>query len=299
MSATPAEFLAYLSERKAEVDAILARHLPPADGPVPEFHVALRDALDGAGKRVRPILVLAVADLLKRPHAEVEHLAVAVEFIHSASLALDDLPSMDDARVRRGRPALHVKHGEALTILASVALLMSSTSIVARGLESSRLDKNERMRVLSEVGDTIGFDGMAVGQWADLSKMGPGADLRIIEFIHRRKTGKLFDLCLSGAARSCRASAADSAALEAFGKNVGLAFQVKDDLLDRRGDPTVLGKESRKDRHKTTFVDLAGEAAATKLLHELIDTAIASLALFGPRARWLRALAEYVRDRER
>lgn len=299
MSATAAEFLAYLAQRKGEVDAILARHLPAPDPIAPEFAAALSDALAGAGKRVRPILVLAVADLLKRPHSDVEHLAVAVEFIHSASLALDDLPAMDDAKLRRGLPALHVKHGPALAILASVALLMSSTSILARGLESSRLDKHERMRVLAGLGDTVGFDGMAIGQWADLSKMGPSADLRTIEFIHRRKTGKLFDLCLTGAARLCRASAADAAALEAFGKNVGLAFQVKDDLLDRRGDPAVLGKEANKDRRKTTFVDLAGEAAATKLLHELIDTAIGSLALFGERAKWLRALAEYVRDRER
>jgi geranylgeranyl pyrophosphate synthase len=294
-----AEFARYLADRRGAVEAILARHLPAAAGPIPDFHAAIRDAVAGAGKRVRPILVLAVADLLERPHSDVEHLAAAVEFVHSASLALDDLPAMDDAMLRRGEPALHVKHGEALAILASIALLMSSTAIVARGLESSRLDKNERMRVLALLGDTVGFDGMAAGQWADLSKMGPGADLKVIEFIHRRKTGKLFDLCLTGAARLCRASDADYAALEAFGKNVGLAFQVKDDLLDLRGDAAVLGKEARKDRHKTTFVDLAGEAAATKLLHELIDTALGSLALFGSRSKWLRALAEYVRDRDR
>lgn len=299
MSATAAEFLGYLGKRKEEVDALLARHLPAPEALAPEFAAAVADALAGGGKRVRPILVLAVADLLKRPHSDVEHLAVAVEFIHSASLALDDLPAMDDAKLRRGLPALHVKHGESLAILASIALLMSSTAIVARGLESSRLDKDERMRVLASLGDTVGFDGMAIGQWADLSKMGPSASLRTIEFIHRRKTGNLFALCLEGAARLCRAGAAESAALAAFGKNVGLAFQVKDDLLDRAGDPAVLGKDSQKDRHKTTFVDLAGEPAATKLLHELIDTAIGSLALFGERAKWLRALAEYVRDRER
>ncbi len=291
---------AYLVERKSEVDAILARCLVDAAGrtsAVPDFHAALSDALLSSGKRVRPILVLAVADLLKRPHAEVESLAVAVEFIHSASLALDDLPAMDDAKLRRGQPALHVKHGQALAILAAVALLMSSTAVVARGLATSRLDKNERVKLLEMLGETVGFDGMAAGQWADLSKMGPSADLRMIEFIHRRKTGRLFDLCLSGAALLCRASDAEAAALAAFGKNLGLAFQVKDDLLDVDGDATTLGKDTKKDHHKTTFVDLAGKDAAKKLLDELIATATSSLALFGERGKWLKALALYVRDR--
>jgi geranylgeranyl diphosphate synthase type II len=288
----------YLKARRDEVDERIARHLPAAMAPIPDFAGAVRDALDGSGKRVRPILVLEVASVLKRPAADVEALAVAVEFVHSASLALDDLPSMDDATLRRGKPALHKTHGEALTILAAVALLMESSAVLARGLARSRLDKEERVALLAALGATVGFDGMAAGQWADLSQMRAGADLRTIEFIHRRKTGMLFDLALSGAARLCRAAPAERAALEAYGRNLGLAFQVKDDLLDVEGDPARLGKDANADRHKTTFVDLAGRASAHALLDELIATAIASLALFGERGRRLEQLALYVRDRD-
>lgn len=291
------ELAAYLAARRTAVDALLERHLPPAEGFAAEFHAAIRDAVKGGGKRVRPILVLEVADVLKRPASDVEALAVAVEFIHSASLVLDDLPSMDDAKLRRGLPALHVKHGESLAILAAVSLLMSSTEIVASGLKDSRLDKNARTAVLELVGQTVGFDGMGAGQWADLAKMGPSADLRTVEYIHRRKTGRLFDLALKGAAMLCRAGTAESAALEAYGRNLGLAFQVKDDVLDVEGDPEQLGKAKNQDRHKTTFVDLAGLPRAKALLDELVATAIDSLGIFGARGKWLKALAMYVRDR--
>lgn len=297
----------YVSRRCRTVNETLTHYLPGAKteetrarvDPVANYRAAIRDAIHGAGKRIRPILVLAVADLLRRPHADVEPLAVAVEFIHCASLALDDLPCMDDAKLRRGRPALHVKYGEPAAILAAMALLMESVAIVGRGLATSRLGASERTRVVEMVGATVGFDGMPAGQAADLAAMGPGAPLSVVEFVHRRKTGLLFDLALSGAAILCRAGDADAAALGAYGKNLGLAFQVKDDLLDVEGDANTLGKDARMDVHKTTFVDLAGVDAARHLLVELTDTAIASLSMFGDRAKWLRDLVFYVRDRRR
>lgn len=287
----------YLRERRALVDAILARHLPSPSGPAPDFQQAVHAAVEGAGKRLRPILVLAVADLLSRPHAEVEHLASAVEFVHSASLALDDLPCMDDATLRRGKPALHVRFGEALTILAAVALLMGSAELLARGLADSRLDKDARAGLMALLGATCGFDGMAAGQWADLSKMGPQAPLATVEFIHRRKTGRLFELCLRGAAILCRANEAQTAALDAYGRNLGLAFQVKDDLLDVECSPEQLGKDAGQDEGKTTFVDIAGVEPARALVAELIATAVESLAIFGKKAEPLVWLAHYVRDR--
>ncbi len=292
------DLAAYLNERRREVDAIVARFLPKPAPPIPDLGVALDDALAGGGKRIRPILVLAVADLLKAPHARVDFLAAAVEFIHSASLALDDLPSMDDSPTRRSQPALHVKHGEALAILAAIALLMGSVEVMAAGAAREKLKREKIAELLQLVGGTCGFDGMAAGQWADLSLLKPGAPLRTVEFIHRRKTGKLFELALRGSAIVLGANEAETAALDAYGKNLGLAFQVKDDLLDREGDAAKLGKPVRKDQGKTTFVDLAGRAAAHRLLDELVTTATDSLAIFGRRGEPLTALAAFVRDRE-
>lgn len=288
----------YLRERKAEVDAILARFLPPSAAPAAELHQAIAAALSGSGKRVRPILTLAVADLLGRPRAQVAFVAAAVEFIHSASLVLDDLPAMDDAQLRRGKPALHVQYGEALAILAAVALLMGATEVLARGAAEAKLKREAVAELLALAGSTVGWDGMAAGQWADLSKMAPGADLRTVEWVHRRKTGRLFELALRGAAVVCKANAGERAALDAYGKNLGLAFQVKDDLLDLESTAEQLGKDAGKDRGKATFVDLAGVPAARSLLGELVDTAVASVALFGNKAEVLRELARFVRDRE-
>lgn len=290
---------AFLLERKALVEDAIARHLPPRSAHAPELDDAIRYALSGSGKRVRPVLVFEAAELLKRPPARVDFLAAAVEFIHSASLVLDDLPSMDDAAKRRGQPAVHAKFGEALAILAAIALLMRATEVIAQGCERNKVARDVAMDLIAMASATVGADGMAAGQWADLAKMGAGASLTTIEFVHRRKTGRLFELSLRGSALLCGAHDAELAALDAYGKNLGLAFQVKDDLLDVEGDADALGKPAGKDREKTTFVDLAGLEPARALVRELIATASDALGLFGKRADRLQQLAVYVRDRDR
>lgn len=292
---------AFLLERKALVEDAIERHLPPRSAQAPELFDAMRYALSGSGKRVRPVLVFEAAELLKRPPARVDFLAAAVEFVHSASLVLDDLPSMDDAATRRGQPAVHAKYGEALAILAAIALLMRATEVVAQGCERAKVTREVATELIAMTSATVGADGMAAGQWADMSmtKQGAGASLSTIEFIHRRKTGRLFELSLRGSALLCGAHEAELAALDAYGKNLGLAFQVKDDLLDVEGDAAVLGKPAGKDREKTTFVDIAGIEPARALVRELIATASAALGLFGKRADRLQQLAAYVRDRDR
>ncbi|MBK6942225.1 MAG: polyprenyl synthetase family protein [Planctomycetes bacterium] len=290
---------AFLLERKALVEDAIERQLPPRSAQAPELFDAMRYALSGAGKRVRPVLVFEAAELLKRPAARVDFLAAAVEFIHSASLVLDDLPSMDDAATRRGQPAVHAKFGEALAILAAIALLMRATEVIAQGCVREKIAREVTAELIAMASATVGADGMAAGQWADLAKMGAGATLSTIEFVHRRKTGRLFELSLRGSALLCGAHDAELAALDAYGKNLGLAFQVKDDLLDVEGDAAVLGKPAGKDREKTTFVDLAGLEPARALVRELIATASDALGLFGKRADRLQQLATYVRDRDR
>lgn len=290
---------AFLLERKALVEDAIERSLPPRSAHAPELLDAMRYALSGAGKRVRPVLVFEAAELLKRPPARVDFLAAAVEFIHSASLVLDDLPSMDDAATRRGQPAVHAKYGEALAILAAIALLMRATEVIAQGCAREKIAREVTAELIAMASATVGADGMAAGQWADLAKMGAGATLSTIEFVHRRKTGRLFELSLRGGALLCGAHDAELAALDAYGKNLGLAFQVKDDLLDVEGDAAVLGKPAGKDREKTTFVDLAGLEPARALVRELIATASEALGLFGKRADRLQQLAAYVRDRDR
>ncbi len=290
---------AFLLERKVLVEDAIERHLPPRSAQAPELFDAMHYALSGSGKRVRPVLVFEAAELLKRPPARVDFLAAAVEFVHGASLVLDDLPSMDDAATRRGQPAVHAKYGEALAILAAIALLMRATEVIAQGCAREKVAREVTTELIAMASTTVGADGMAAGQWADLAKMGAGASLATIEFVHRRKTGRLFELALRGSALLCGAHEAELAALDAYGKNLGLAFQVKDDLLDVEGDARTLGKPAGKDRAKTTFVDIAGIEPARALVRELIATAGAALGLFGKRADRLQQLAAYVRDRDR
>jgi geranylgeranyl diphosphate synthase type II len=286
----------YFAERRARVEESLRASLeetPPAPLAEPVAR-AMRWALDSGGKRLRPILVLAVADLLRKKEAKVVRLAVGVELLHASSLVLDDLPAMDDGRMRRGRPTLHLAFDEGTAILASVALLALGFRAIARAAEEAGLPAAEAQELVAETADTVGLPGMAGGQYADLHAMKPGADLRTVEFVHSRKTGALFVFSLRSAARLLRARALEIASLEGYARNLGLAFQVTDDLLDREGDAATLGKDTSRDRGKTTFVDLCGVEEGKRLAAELLEAARGALEPFGERAEALRAIADFV-----
>jgi geranylgeranyl diphosphate synthase type II len=294
MTAAAAGFSALESALQARhrlVEEALRRHTAPlATGPVAD---ALQDALFAPAKRLRPILTLLVADVFRTPPEVVLPGACAVELVHTASLILDDLPSMDDATLRRGRPACHVTHGEANAILAAFALINRAFELLAQGWPGGP-DAALRVELSGTLAQAIGLEGLIAGQGMDLAMTGRRIDLKTLESIHSRKTGALFTAAAALGAQSARATAAERMALVAFAKNLGLAYQIVDDLIDATSDPAQAGKDVRQDARKTTFVSFAGVDGARQLASELVQASQGALRGLGPDAEPLRELARYV-----
>ena len=262
----------------------------PAAGPVAD---AVQDVLFAPAKRLRPILTLLVADVFKTPAEFVLPGACAIELVHTASLILDDLPSMDAASMRRGRPTCHLVHGESTAILAAFALINRGFEVLARGWPDGP-DAAGRASLAQSLAQAIGLDGLIAGQAMDLAMTGRSIDLKTLEYIHSRKTGALFIAAAAIGALAARASQTQHAALVAYAKNLGLAFQIVDDLIDATGDSQASGKDVRQDAGKTTFVSFAGVAGARQLAQELVTASIDALDGFGAGAEPLRELARYV-----
>jgi geranylgeranyl pyrophosphate synthase len=267
-------------------------------GRAPRVQSAIEDSLLAPGKRLRPILALMVAEVLRGDPESVLPAAGAIEMVHTASLILDDLPSMDDARARRGRPACHVAHGEATAILAAFALLNRAYEILAEGWPDGP-DAGVRCELARDLARAVGLDGMIAGQSEDLRLTDRAIDFQTLEFIHSRKTGALFTCAAALGAAGARASAAETAAVTAYAKNLGLAFQIVDDVIDVTGEAAAAGKDVGQDKKKTTFVSFSGVEGARQLAAELVHTSEEALRAFGPRAQPLRDLARYVVARKR
>ena len=277
---------AFFAEYQRSVDSELTR-LVPDSGDIVQRSMAY--TVQAPSKRVRPVLVLLCAELCGGRVARTLPVAASIELVHAASLILDDLPSMDDAPLRRGRPANHKQFGEAIAILAAFALLNLSFGTIAASCDpplSSRLSK-----LLS---DAVGIDGLVGGQAADLLATDQRIDFQLLERIHRGKTGALFVAAASAGALTAGANNDAVASLSAYAKNLGLAFQIIDDLLDVEGDPAETGKTVRADARKTTFVSFSGVSGARQLARELCDTADQALVPFGKRADRLRELSAFV-----
>jgi geranylgeranyl diphosphate synthase, type II len=218
--------------------------------------------------------------------------AAAIELVHTASLVLDDLPVMDNASLRRGQAANHLAFGEAIAILGAFGLLNEAFGVIARSYDPALA-----ARLAALVSDAIGRDGLIAGQAADLLATEQEIEFELLERIHRGKTGALFNASAVAGALTAGAEPDSLAALSAFAKNLGLAFQIVDDLLDVEGDPADTGKAVRKDARKTTFVSFSGVAGAHQLAAELCQTADRALAPFGRHADRLRELSAFVAAR--
>ncbi|HVQ54405.1 MAG TPA: polyprenyl synthetase family protein [Thermoanaerobaculia bacterium] len=246
------------------------------------------------GKRLRPLAALAAGELARADAAASTAVAVAVEYVHAASLVLDDLPSMDDAPRRRGRPALHRVHGVATAELAAVALLARAFELAA---DAPGMTPAARARVVSELAAAVGAAGCCAGQAADLSADPAAVHLDDLEAIHARKTGALFVAAVRCGAIAGGAGGSVLAGLTLYARNLGLAFQITDDLLDLEGDPTRMGKDAGRDAHRANFATVLGAESSRRLVEELLAAALGALAPFGRRGEVLADLARVVRDR--
>src|SRR6058998_613246 len=288
----------YFSSSRELIDNYL-RSLSERTGAPRPLIEPLRRSLLSSGKRVRGVLTLAVGEAAGCKAEKLVDAAAAMEMIHTCSLILDDLPAMDDALMRRGAPALHREFGEDLAILAAVALLNHAYGLVARNHAALAPRQWPMQQVIRRVVDAVGWDGAIAGQAVDLHSEGSALDFDTLEFIHSRKTGALFVAATAVGAMLGNISPAALQRIEVFAKNLGLAFQITDDVLDVVGTPEQLGKDVGKDAQRLTFVKLAGVEGAKKLSDELVETSLSAIANLGPPAAPLRELAVMVRDRVR
>jgi geranylgeranyl diphosphate synthase type II len=255
----------------------------------------MRYATLGSGKRVRPVLTLAVAELFgARASDDVIDVACAVELVHAASLALDDLPSMDDAALRRGRPTVHREFGESVAILAAFALLARSYQLVAGAAQRLGIRRYAPEDLVHHLAEAVGTGGLVGGQALDLTSKPEETGLDTLEYVHSHKTGALFLAAAELGAMAADARRRDLEAVGRYAKNLGLAFQIEDDLLDALASPEETGKDTRQDLGKATFVTLLGVEGARALADELLGFAVESIAHLGRRAEPLRWLADYV-----
>ena len=292
---TPVELKEYLARRKELVDAELRLRLPRLAPELAVLEEAMGYSLMAGGKRLRPILCMAGAELAGAAPESVLATACGLEFIHTYSLIHDDLPAMDDDDLRRGLPTCHKKYGEAVALLAGDGLLTEAFGLIAA---QARTHPAEAVvRVVALIARAVGASGMVGGQVADLGAEGrSGLKLPEIEFIHRRKTGALITVSLTSGAVLGGAGEGDLARIEDFGRKIGAAFQIADDLLDIEGETEVLGKPVGSDqaRGKATYPAVAGLEEARKKAKDLIDDGLSSLKSFPGEAEPLRALAGYI-----
>jgi len=293
------ELPADLFDLSARADAVLARALPPEDQPPAELHRAMRYAVLGGGKRLRPLLVYATGTTFGALLETLDASAAAVEIIHAYSLVHDDLPAMDDDSLRRGRPTCHVVFGEAMAILAGDALQALAFDVLAH---DAALDVDSRLHIemLRVLAVACGSHGMAGGQAFDLAAVGKKLTPAELERMHVHKTGALIraSVRLGAFAAGCE-DAAILDALERYGHCVGLAFQIRDDLLDIEGATEQLGKTAGKDvaAAKPTYPAILGVEASRHELAMLTEAALGAVDGLGSDARALRELARFVAER--
>lgn len=291
----------YLLEKRTLVDQSLDNYLPEMNGPKEELFKAMRYSLFAGGKRLRPILCIAAAEAVGGSHKDVMPVACAFEMIHTYSLIHDDLPAMDDDELRRGKPTNHMVFGEAIAILAGDGLLTEAFRIMA---SSQLLEKTgaERFRkVIEIVASASGAGGMVAGQALDIRAEGKKIDTSLMEIIHEHKTGALLRASVVAGAILGGGSERETESLEQYGKNIGLAFQISDDILDIEGDSKEMGKQTGVDieRGKNTYPSIYGMEKSKTMLKEIIDNAIDMLSVFKEKAEPLRQIAVYIIERKK
>jgi geranylgeranyl diphosphate synthase type II len=290
----------YLSERVALIETALARCVVASDGPAGRLFEAMRYSLLAGGKRIRPVLAIAACEAVGSSTDAVMGFACAIEMIHTYSLIHDDLPCMDDDDLRRGRPTNHKVYGEAIATLAGDGLLTDAFRVVASSLvPDGRITTAAVLQTVIDLANAAGSNGMVGGQVIDLLGEGRSLELAELEVLHSKKTGALFVAAVICGARLGGANEVQLCALGDYGRALGLAFQVADDLLDVEASAESVGKRTHKDeaRGKATYPSLLGIDRSRDLARQLVVRALAALADFDYRADPLRALASFAVER--
>jgi farnesyl diphosphate synthase len=275
----------------------LDRALPGADETPGRLHEAMRYAVLSGGKRIRPLLVYAAGECLGVDPQKLDVPATAIELIHAFSLVHDDLPAMDDDDLRRGQPTLHRQFDEATAILAADALQPLAFQVIS---SSAALQDSEKTAIVSLVAEACGSRGMTGGQSIDLASEGQVLSAAALEEMNFLKTGALIRACIMSA--GCLAgdlSPAKTSALDLFSRDIGLAFQIRDDILDVAGETEIIGKRAGADQRmsKATWPALFGLEEARRRCDQLLDAGTEKLAVFGDDAEPLHSLAAYIVER--
>ena len=288
-----------LQRIQREVDEAFDAFLPVPGDSRARLVEAMRHAAIGGGKRVRPFLLVATAEMYGVARDAAVWAGCAVEAIHAYSLIHDDLPCMDDDDLRHGKPAVHKAYGEATAVLAGDSLHALAFELLAAPETSS--DPFTRTELVQALASASGHNGMAGGQMMDMAADAAALDLHTVTRLQQLKTGALLSAADEMGAILGKVPEEGRAHLRAYARDIGLAFQIADDLLDHEGDETKAGKALRKDAQagKATFVSLMGADQARQQAHALSEQAIGHLASHGEEADLLRALARFVVERDR
>jgi len=287
------QFLAHVQQR---VQGLLDQYLPLESQPPTRLHQAMRHSALNPGKRLRPALVFACGEMLGAERASLDIPALVVELIHAYSLIHDDLPCMDDDDLRRGIPTCHVAFDEATAVLAGDALQTLAFEILANATPLT-VAPQTRLEMLTELSRASGSLGMGGGQAIDLEMTNRQTDLATLESMHRMKTGALIDVSVKlGYLTSSVRDARVLEHLQVYSQSLGLAFQIRDDILDIEGDTETLGKPQGSDleKNKSTFPALMGLQSAKQKANELVETALAALKQLPYNSENLEAFARYI-----
>jgi len=286
----------YLKQRKELIDEYI-KCVCPIHGEPEKLHEALWFSIFEGGKRIRPIIMLAVADMAGAAFERVLDAASGIEMIHSSTLILDDLPSMDDALLRRGKPALHKVYGESTAILAANILMLDGLKLITGDLIKS-VESMDRLSELNrDLFEAVGKEGVMLGQYLDLNASAQKINKKEIEEIHKRKTASLFHLSVKIAGVVSGFKGDELNALLSYADSFGMIFQISDDILAVEGSSSITGKSSLGGDISPNYIAVVGKKEAQKKISEEVKKAISSIKIFKKDAEVLIELVDFLKNR--
>ena len=294
------DFKEKLKQYQELINRELEKHIETKKCPEEMLNRSMEYSLMAGGKRIRPVLVIATYQIFKEDIQECMPFAVAIEMVHNFSLIHDDLPGIDNDDFRHGKPTNHKQFNEATAILAGDGLLNNAYKVISKSLENSKKDELiKKIKVFQEFSNAV--NKMIIGEFVDTEVEGQQISEETLEYIHKNKTGALLTLCVRMGAILADASQDDLDKLTSYAEKIGLAFQIKDDILSEEGDEKVLGKPVGNDKilEKCTYVSKYGLEGEKEKLDKLTKEAIKELQIYQEKAEFLVELAKFIKERNK